>query len=99
MDEHAFQLADFARHVEAHARGILPSGVNSLSLAMTIQPHVPMRALDTLWFQVAGTICNIECTHCFISSSPTNRSHEMLSLAEVMSRLAEALDLGVKEYY
>jgi len=26
-------------------------------------PHVPMRALDTLWFQVAGTICNIECMH------------------------------------
>jgi len=58
-----------------------------------------MRALDTLWFQVAGTICNIECTHCFISSSPTNRSHGMLSLADVESRLAEARELGVREYY
>jgi MoaA/NifB/PqqE/SkfB family radical SAM enzyme len=66
---------------------------------MTTIPHVPMRALDTLWFQVAGTICNIECTHCFVSSSPTNRSHEMLSLADVESRLAEARVLGVKEYY
>jgi MoaA/NifB/PqqE/SkfB family radical SAM enzyme len=62
-------------------------------------PHVPMRALDTLWFQVAGTLCNIECTHCFISSSPTNRSHGMLSLADVESRLAEARELGVREYY
>jgi MoaA/NifB/PqqE/SkfB family radical SAM enzyme len=62
-------------------------------------PHVPMRALDTLWFQVAGTLCNIECTHCFVSSSPTNRSHEMLSLAEVELRLAEAGEIGVKEYY
>ena len=65
---------------------------------MTI-PHVPMRALDTLWFQVAGTLCNIECTHCFISSSPTNRSHGMLSLADVEARLREARELGVREYY
>ena len=66
---------------------------------MSTIPHVPMRALDTLWFQVAGTLCNIECTHCFVSSSPTNRSHAMLSLAEVESRLAEARELGVREYY
>jgi AdoMet-dependent heme synthase len=66
---------------------------------MSAHPHVPMRALDTLWFQVAGTLCNIECTHCFISSSPTNRSHAMLSLAEVESRLIEARALGVREYY
>ncbi|HJT16148.1 MAG TPA: radical SAM protein [Thermoanaerobaculia bacterium] len=62
-------------------------------------PHVPLLALDTLWFQVAGTLCNIECTHCFISSSPTNRSHAMLTLADVEARLAEARELGVREYY
>lgn len=62
-------------------------------------PSVPLLALDTLWFQVAGTLCNIECTHCFISSSPRNRSHEMLSLADVQHRLDEARALGVREYY
>jgi len=62
-------------------------------------PHVPLLALDTLWFQVAGTLCNIECTHCFISSSPRNHSHEMMSLADVETRLAEARQLGVREYY
>ena len=62
-------------------------------------PHVPMLALDTLWFQVAGTICNIACTHCFISCSPKNHAHEMLSLADVEARLAEARELGVREYY
>jgi AdoMet-dependent heme synthase len=62
-------------------------------------PHVPLIALDTLWLQVAGTLCNIECTHCFISSSPHNRSHEMMSLADVQHWLAEARDLGVREYY
>lgn len=66
---------------------------------MTTIPHVPLLALDTLWFQVAGTICNIECTHCFISSSPRNHSHEMLSLVDVEARLAEARELGVREYY
>ncbi len=62
-------------------------------------PRVELRALDTLWFQVAGTLCNITCTHCFISCSPKNHSHEMLSLAEVQERLAEARELGVREYY
>lgn len=62
-------------------------------------PSVELRALDTLWFQVAGTLCNIECTHCFISSSPTNRSHGMLTLSDVERWLAEARQLGVREYY
>jgi AdoMet-dependent heme synthase len=62
-------------------------------------PSAPLVALDTLWFQVAGTLCNIACTHCFISSSPTNRSHGMLTLEEVRRRLSEAQALGVREYY
>jgi MoaA/NifB/PqqE/SkfB family radical SAM enzyme len=56
-------------------------------------------ALDTLWFQVAGTLCNLQCTHCFISSSPTNHAFEMMSLADVRRYLGEAEALGVKEYY
>ena len=62
-------------------------------------PRVELRSLDTLWFQVAGTVCNLACTHCFITCSPTNHTHEMMSLAEVERYLAEAVRLGVKEYY
>lgn len=62
-------------------------------------PAAPLVALDTLWFQVAGTICNLECTHCFVSCSPVNRSHEMLSLATVRRYLEEAAALGVRDYY
>ena len=62
-------------------------------------PSVPLLSLDTLWFQVAGTICNLRCTHCFISCSPDNHSHGMLTLESVRRRLQEATDLGVKEYY
>jgi MoaA/NifB/PqqE/SkfB family radical SAM enzyme len=62
-------------------------------------PRVGLRSLDTLWFQVAGTLCNLACTHCFVSSSPTNRTHEFLSLAEIRPFLEEAVQLGVKELY
>jgi molybdenum cofactor biosynthesis enzyme MoaA len=66
---------------------------------MSSTPEVPMLALDTLWFQVAGTLCNITCTHCFISCSPKNHAHEMMSFDDVLPWLDEARRLGVKEYY
>ncbi len=62
-------------------------------------PFVPSISLDTLWFQVAGTLCNLQCRHCFVSCSPTNHSHAMLSAADVRERLSEAAALGVREYY
>lgn len=62
-------------------------------------PKVPLAALDTLWFQVSGTICNLRCHHCFISCSPKNHRHEMMSFDLVSRYLAEAEDLGVREYY
>ena len=62
-------------------------------------PRVRLFALDTLWFQVGGTVCNLACTHCFVSCSPTNHTHEMLSLAAVRPFLEEGAALGVKEYY
>lgn len=64
-----------------------------------VYPFVPMVALDTLWFQVSGTLCNLKCTHCFISCSPANHSHEMLTLETVRRYLKEAEPLGVREYY
>jgi MoaA/NifB/PqqE/SkfB family radical SAM enzyme len=68
-------------------------------VAAAVYPFVPSVSLDTLWFQVAGTLCNLKCTHCFISCSPTNHSHGMLTLEQVRERLAEAAKLGVQEYY
>ncbi|MFP3940676.1 MAG: radical SAM protein [Thermoanaerobaculia bacterium] len=62
-------------------------------------PRVELTALDTLWFQVAGTVCNLACTHCFVSCSPTNRTHDHLPLDTVRRTLDEAAELGVKEYY
>ena len=62
-------------------------------------PRVALSSLDTLWFQVGGTLCNLACSHCFVSCSPTNHTHEMMSLAEVEPYLHEGASLGVKEYY
>jgi len=62
-------------------------------------PRVELKSLDTLWFQVGGTVCNLACTHCFISCSPTNHTHEFMTLAEVRRFLDEAAGLGVREYY
>jgi molybdenum cofactor biosynthesis enzyme MoaA len=55
--------------------------------------------LDELWFQVGGTLCNLECRHCFISCSPHNHSFGFLDLAAVQRVLEESIRLGVKEYY
>jgi MoaA/NifB/PqqE/SkfB family radical SAM enzyme len=62
-------------------------------------PKVALAHLDALWFQVAGTLCNLTCAHCFISCSPHNRRFGFLDLATVMHYLDEAVALGVKEYY
>ncbi len=62
-------------------------------------PLAELRSLDTLWFQVAGTVCNLACTHCFVSSSPTNHTHEAMTLAEIVPYLDEAAGLGVREFY
>jgi AdoMet-dependent heme synthase len=62
-------------------------------------PEAPLLSLDTLWFQVAGSLCNLQCTHCFISCAPGNEAHAMLDFATVHRWLAEAATLGVREYY
>ena len=59
-------------------------------------PHVPMLKLKTLWFQVAGTICNLRCSHCFISCSPENDSHKMMTRDQIQLYLKEAAGLGVE---
>jgi MoaA/NifB/PqqE/SkfB family radical SAM enzyme len=55
--------------------------------------------LDQLWFQVAGTLCNLTCSHCFISCSPHNDSFGFLTLVDVRRWLEESVRWGVNEYY
>ncbi len=62
-------------------------------------PAVPLAALDQLWFQVSGTVCNLRCTHCFISCSPENDSFWFMGRDDVRPHLEDSARLGVKEYY
>ena len=62
-------------------------------------PEQPLQHLDTLWIQVAGTVCNLRCTHCFVSCGPGEDRHALLSREQVRERVAEALPLGVREFY
>jgi sulfatase maturation enzyme AslB (radical SAM superfamily) len=62
-------------------------------------PEVPLDHLDALWFQVGGTVCNLECRHCFISCNPHNHSFAFLDLETIRRYLNESVPLGVKEYY
>lgn len=62
-------------------------------------PRVPLDALNVVWFQVGGTICNLRCSHCFISCSPENDKFKFLSLETCERFLEESARLGVKEFY
>src|SRR5919198_1983647 len=62
-------------------------------------PTVALAHLDDLWFQVAGTVCNLTCNHCFIRCSPHNHAFGFLDLETVRRLLDESVGLGVKEYY
>ena len=62
-------------------------------------PRVPLAGLDQLWFQVAGTVCNLRCRHCFISCSPDNHSFWFMTRAQVARALRESEGMGVGEYY
>ena len=62
-------------------------------------PVLHLEHLDHLWFQVAGTVCNLTCHHCFISCSPKNHNFGFLSLATVREYLEQSVSQGVKEYY
>ena len=62
-------------------------------------PEVPMTGLETLWLQIGGTLCNLACTHCFISCHPKNDSIPFMTLGQVRQRLEESKLLGVEDYY
>jgi molybdenum cofactor biosynthesis enzyme MoaA len=78
------------------------TGVGAPAPSGAARPEVPSVALehlDTLWFQVTGTICNLRCEHCFISCAPDNHTLEFLELETVLEWVERSGEWGVKEYY
>jgi sulfatase maturation enzyme AslB (radical SAM superfamily) len=70
-----------------------------LPILDSLAPKVPLAHLDHLWFQLTGTLCNLECRHCFISCSPHNHAFGFLDTETVRRFLEQSIALGVKEYY
>ena len=66
---------------------------------MQSTPQAPFSHLQALWFQLTGTLCNLECVHCFIACSPTNHHLKFLEPETVYRYLDEATQLGVREVY
>lgn len=62
-------------------------------------PQAPFNHLQSLWFQLTGTLCNLQCSHCFIACSPTNQRLKFLSPETIYAYLEEATQLGVREIY
>lgn len=62
-------------------------------------PYLPLTSLDAVWFQVAGTLCNLRCHHCFISCAPDNHTLGFLTFAQFKPHLDDAVAAGVREYY
>lgn len=62
-------------------------------------PKVYLKRFETLWFQVMGNQCNLQCSHCFISCGPKSNTHHVINRDTVQRYLKEASTLGVKEFY
>ena len=57
---------------------------------------IALKQLDTLWVNT-GTLCNIECGHCYIESSPSNDRLVYLTNDELAPFLDEAAALDASE--
>ena len=62
-------------------------------------PRVPFSALVSLWIQLTGTWCNLECRHCLNASGPHDPWLRPMAPAAVRRAIAEGERLGVKEIY
>jgi len=62
-------------------------------------PTVPFVHFSTLWLQITGTWCNLECTHCINASGPVDPWLKPLDAETMRRAIREAEDLGVKEIY
>ncbi len=67
-----------------------------VTAAGAVRAHVDLERLETLWINT-GTLCNIECTHCYIKSSPENDRLTYLTSEDIAPFLEEAADMAASE--
>ena len=62
-------------------------------------PVAPFLRFSTLWIQITGTWCNLECAHCINASGPKEPWLKPLHAEVARAAIREAEELGVKEIY
>jgi MoaA/NifB/PqqE/SkfB family radical SAM enzyme len=62
-------------------------------------PVAPFLRFTTLWIQITGTWCNLECVHCINASGPKEPWLRPLRAEVARAAIREAEELGVKEIY
>ncbi len=82
----------------ADGEGVLPRpfGHPDVTADGSKRAGVAFDRLETLWINT-GSLCNIECAHCYIESSPANDRLEYISLAACAPFLDEAAAMGGRE--
>jgi hypothetical protein len=66
---------------------------------MMSTPVAPFSYLSTLWVQLTGTWCNLQCVHCINASGPKDPWLKSLDTETVKRSIREAETFGVKEIY
>jgi len=62
-------------------------------------PVAPFLRFSTLWVQITGTWCNLECTHCINASGPAEPWLRPIKPEVARKAICQAEELGVKEIY
>ena len=62
-------------------------------------PAAPFLRFSTLWIQITGTWCNLECAHCINASGAREPWLKPLRAEVARAAIREAEELGVKEIY
>jgi len=62
-------------------------------------PVAPFLRFSTLWIQITGTWCNLECAHCINASGPREPWLKPLPAERALAAIGEAEEQGVKEIY
>lgn len=74
-------------------------GLPVLAAGTVTAPVAPCVGLTTLWIQLTGSWCNLECAHCLNASGPRAPWLKPLDPETVRQALREAEQLGVRDVY
>jgi len=92
-------VAAAGAHPSAVAQGLPRAMQGAKRASPSPAPVAPFRGLSTLWIQITGTWCNLECRHCINASGPRSPWLKPLGAEPIRRAIAEAEEAGVKEIY